>query len=81
MIQSQQGSGGGTGLIGLSGGITRRIAWTERVCRNASHLYHLHPPNQWNRIEGPLKPHRLQSYLLKPEDLSDSQRVSGAGLP
>ena len=39
----------------------------------ASHLYHLHPPTGWLRIEGPLKPRAYQVVQLSGEADGQSQ--------
>ena len=36
-----------------------------------SQLYHRHPPNQWTRIEGPLKPQLIDTAALEPSDFRD----------
>lgn len=36
-------------------------------------LYHLHPPMQWKRIEGPLRPRGFDTHKLQPTDLTDTQ--------
>jgi homogentisate 1,2-dioxygenase len=37
----------------------------------ATQYYHLHPPTDWKRIEGPLRPRAFKTYDLKPADLDD----------
>src|SRR5215470_10976493 len=37
----------------------------------AIQFYHLHPPTDWKRIEGPLQPRAFNTYDLKPSDLDD----------
>lgn len=34
-------------------------------------FYHLHPPTEWNRIEGPLKPRAFNTYDMRPTDMTD----------
>jgi len=36
-----------------------------------AHLYHAHPPTDWIRFEGKLRPHRFDLNLLQPTDASD----------
>ena len=36
-----------------------------------SQFYHLHPPTEWTRIEGPLRPRGINSYALNPSDSRD----------
>jgi homogentisate 1,2-dioxygenase len=36
-----------------------------------SHLYHAHPPTNWLRIEGPLRPRALNALALSPGDMDD----------
>ena len=43
---------------------------------NVSQLYHLHPPTEWIRIEGPIKPRNVRTHQLEPDDLNDAR-----GLP
>jgi homogentisate 1,2-dioxygenase len=38
---------------------------------NTSHLYHKNRPTDWTRVEGPLKPHALNTNDLKPSDIKD----------
>ncbi|MBI4241935.1 MAG: homogentisate 1,2-dioxygenase [Candidatus Rokubacteria bacterium] len=37
-----------------------------------SHLYHLHPPTAWVRVEGPLRPRLILGERVVPADLMDS---------
>ena len=37
-----------------------------------AHLYHAHPPTNWIRFEGKLRPHCLDLNLLAPSDLKDA---------
>lgn len=37
----------------------------------ATQFYHLHPPTDWKRIEGPLRPRAFRTYNLKPTELDD----------
>lgn len=39
----------------------------------ASHLYRLHPPTGWTKMEGPLKPHLIDTNLLTPTDQTDPE--------
>jgi homogentisate 1,2-dioxygenase len=36
----------------------------------ATQFYHLHPPTDWKRIEGPLRPRAFKTYDLNPTDFS-----------
>ncbi len=36
-----------------------------------SHLYHLHPPTAWVRVEGPLRPRLFLGDRVSPSDLTD----------
>jgi len=40
---------------------------------DAAQLYRLHPVTDWNRIEGPLQPHSIDTYGLQPPDLTDPE--------
>ena len=37
----------------------------------ASQFYHTHPPTDWKRIEGPLRPRAFHAYDLAPTDRDD----------
>ena len=39
-------------------------------------FYHTHPPTDWKRIEGPLKPRAFKTYDLAPTDLTGGQNHS-----
>ena len=39
----------------------------------SAHLYHTHPPTNWIRFEGKLRPHCFDLNLLQPSDLDDAQ--------
>lgn len=39
----------------------------------ASHLYRLNPPTGWTNIEGPLRPHLIDTNLLTPTDQHDPE--------
>ncbi len=40
------------------------------------HLYHLHPPTDWIRFEGKLRPHCIDCNKLQPTDLTDPRGSS-----
>jgi homogentisate 1,2-dioxygenase len=44
----------------------------------SAHLYHTHPPTNWIRFEGKLRPHCLDLNQLEPTDLKDAD---GAPVP
>jgi len=44
----------------------------------SAHLYHTHPPTDWVRFEGTLRPHCLDLNQLRPADLDDDR---GDSLP
>jgi len=39
----------------------------------ATQFYHVHPPTDWKRIEGTLRPRAFRTYNLKPTDLDEQQ--------
>src|ERR1700689_3514937 len=39
----------------------------------SAHLYHTHPPTNWIRFEGKLRPHCFDLNLLQPSDSNDAQ--------
>src|SRR5436309_15718958 len=41
-----------------------------------SHLYHVHPPTGWTRIEGPLRPHAFDLNKIAPSDRKDARGTS-----
>src|ERR1035437_72833 len=41
-----------------------------------SHLYHVHPPTGWTRIEGNLRPHAFYLDRVKPSDMTDPRGTS-----
>ncbi len=41
-----------------------------------SHLYHVHPPTGWLRIEGNLRPHAFYLDRVKPSDMTDPRGTS-----
>jgi homogentisate 1,2-dioxygenase len=44
----------------------------ETFFGRASHLYRMHPPTAWTRIEGPLRPRAFDINEMKPEDQVDA---------
>lgn len=47
----------------------------EAFAGRASHLYRMHPPTAWVRIEGPLRPHALDLNDVKTSDAIDPDGV------
>ena len=43
----------------------------ETFFGRATHLYRMHPPTAWTRIEGPLRPRAFNLNEVKPEDQAD----------
>src|ERR1019366_8289577 len=46
----------------------------------SAHLYHTHPPTNWIRFEGKLRPHCFDLNLLQPTDLNAPQGEPAAFL-
>src|SRR5258707_78802 len=46
----------------------------------SAHLYHAHPPTNWVRFEGKLRPHCFDLNLLQPSDLNDADGEPAAFL-
>ncbi|MGI8407309.1 MAG: homogentisate 1,2-dioxygenase, partial [Actinomycetota bacterium] len=44
----------------------------EAFAGRASHLYRMHPPTAWTRIEGPLRPRAFNLNEIKSADLTDA---------
>ena len=44
----------------------------EAFAGRASHLYRMHPPTAWTRIEGPLRPRAFNLNEVKSEDMTDA---------
>ncbi len=76
MIQYSKGRVAKQAFVGIPEELHADLHGRSGFAGSASHLYHLHPPNGWTRIEGPLKPHFVQTHLLEPDDLRDAR-----GLP
>lgn len=57
--------------VGIPEGTFEEEHGREAFAGRASHLYRLHPPTAWTRIEGPLVPKALNLNEMKPEDLTD----------
>lgn len=52
---------------GLPSGTVEEEHGREGFAGPASHLYRLHPPTGWTRIEGPLLPHVLDTSRIEPD--------------
>jgi homogentisate 1,2-dioxygenase len=57
--------------VGLPEGTFEEEHGRKGFFGKASHLYHLHPPTGWVRIEGKLRPHCYDTNRLEPTDQRD----------
>jgi homogentisate 1,2-dioxygenase len=57
--------------VGLPNGTYEEEHGRKGFYGKSAHLYHLHPPTDWVRFEGKLRPHCFDLNLLQPSDLHD----------
>jgi len=57
--------------VGLPEGTYEEEHGRKGFYGKSAHLYHTHPPTDWIRFEGKLRPHCLDLNLLQPTDQSD----------
>ncbi|MGH2830711.1 MAG: homogentisate 1,2-dioxygenase, partial [Actinomycetota bacterium] len=57
--------------VGLPDGTFEEEHGRESFAGRASHLYRMHPPTVWVRIDGPLRPRAFDLGALKPPDATD----------
>ncbi len=57
--------------VGLPQGTFEEEHGRKGFSGKAAHLYHAHPPTNWIRFEGKLRPHCLDLNKLKPADQTD----------
>lgn len=57
--------------VGIPEGTYEEEHGREAFAGRATHLYRLHPPTAWTRIDGPLRPRAFNLNELKSEDLTD----------
>jgi homogentisate 1,2-dioxygenase len=58
--------------VGLPEGTYEEEHGRKGFYGKSAHLYHAHPPTDWIRFEGKLRPHCLDLNQLKPSDLDDA---------
>ena len=58
---------------GIPDGLYEEEHGREGFFGRVAQLYHLHPPMQWKRIEGPLRPRGFDTWQLAPADLTDAR--------
>lgn len=61
--------------VGLPEGTFEEEHGREGFFGRVSHLYHVHPPTGWTRIEGNLRPHAFYLDRVVPTDMNDSRGV------
>ena len=76
MIQYQKGRVARQAHVAVPEGLFEEEHGRNGFAGRASQLYRLHPPNQWKRIDGPLRPRLIKTERLEPDDLRDPR-----GLP
>lgn len=57
--------------VGLPQGTYEEEHGRKGFSGKAAHLYHAHPPTNWIRFEGKLKPHCIDCNKLRPTDQTD----------
>ena len=62
--------------VGLPEGTFEEEHGREGFYGRVSHLYHVHPPTGWTRIEGNLRPHAFYLDKVEPSDFSDPRGIS-----
>jgi homogentisate 1,2-dioxygenase len=58
--------------VGVPEGTYEEEHGRETFFGRSTHLYRLHPPTAWVRLDGPLRPRAFDLNQLKPEDLTDA---------
>jgi homogentisate 1,2-dioxygenase len=76
MIQYRKGRVARQAHVAIPEGLFEEEHGRNGFAGRVSQLYRLHPPNQWKRIDGPLRPRMLKTERLEPDDLRDPR-----GLP
>jgi homogentisate 1,2-dioxygenase len=59
--------------VGLPEGTYEEEHGRKGFYGKAAHLYHTHPPTDWIRFEGKLRPHLFDLNKLEPTDLDDAE--------
>lgn len=59
--------------VGLPEGTYEEEHGRKGFYGKSAHLYHAHPPTDWIRFEGKLRPHCLDLNKLHPSDLDDAE--------
>jgi homogentisate 1,2-dioxygenase len=59
--------------VGLPEGTYEEEHGRKGFFGKAAHLYHTHPPTDWIRFEGKLRPHLFDLNKLQPSDLTDAE--------
>ncbi len=57
--------------VGIPEGTYEEEHGREAFAGRASHLYRMHPPTAWTRIEGDLRPRAFDLNEMKPPDMTD----------
>jgi homogentisate 1,2-dioxygenase len=66
--------------VGLPEGTYEEEHGRKGFYGRSAHLYHAHPPTNWVRFEGKLRPHCLDLNRLSPGDLADPEGMPDAVL-
>lgn len=73
MYPLKKGLASGQAHVGLPEGTVEEEHGRSGFYGAASHLYRVHPPTGWTAIDGPLRPHLLDTTLLTPTDQHDPE--------
>ncbi len=76
MIQYKKGHFAKQAHVAVPDGLFEEEVGRNGFSGRCSHLYRLHPTNEWKRIEGPLRYRLIKTSRLEPDDFKDPR-----GLP
>src|SRR5476651_2621347 len=62
--------------VGLPEGTFEEEHGRKGFYGKSAHLYHTHPPTNWIRFEGKLRPHCIDCNLLTPTDQTDPRGLA-----
>ena len=71
MIHYSKGKVAKQAHVGIPEGVFEEEHGRQGFAGRVSQFYHLHPPNEWTRIEGPLRPRGINTYALETPDRRD----------
>ncbi|MBF6570894.1 MAG: homogentisate 1,2-dioxygenase [Candidatus Binataceae bacterium] len=71
MIHYSKGKVARQAHVGIPEGVFEEEHGRQGFAGRVSQFYHLNPPNEWTRIEGPLRPRGINTYELETPDRRD----------